>query len=252
MPEVLGIFAKQPVAGQVKTRLAQATSPAWAAQVAEACLCDVLDRCAHLADCRMLVYAPREAQGYFATVANSRYELQPQTHGDLGQRLKSFFREQLTNPGQRVVVLGTDSPTLPLEFVSQAFELLTNHDVVLGPATDGGYYLVGCTGQVPPIFEGIAWGTSTVLAETVQKLPPSCRLALLPAWYDLDTLEDWQMLKGHVLAQRRAGLDLGVPHLEQLLEWNPAIPGSWQKGKGSLEICCRCSAEALTSPGLEQ
>ena len=121
-----------------------------------------------------------------------------------------------------MVVLGTDSPTLPPAYVEQAFAALDNADVVLGPATDGGYYLVGCGGRVPPIFEGIAWGGPTVLAETIALLAdPSWRLAVLPPWYDVDTADDWRMLCGHLAALRRAGLDPGVPHTERLCRENP-------------------------------
>jgi glycosyltransferase A (GT-A) superfamily protein (DUF2064 family) len=93
---------------------------------------------------------------------------------------------------------------------------------VLGPATDGGYYLVGCGRRPPPIFEDVAWGGPTVLAESVARLAdPAWRLALLPPWYDVDTRDDWRMLCGHLAALRRAGLDPGVPHTEALCRDNP-------------------------------
>ena len=124
-------------------------------------------------------------------------------------------------------MLGTDSQTVPRAFVEQAFAALAGADVVLGPATDGGYYLIGCARQVPPVFEGVAWGSSRVLAETVGRLAePRWRLALLPPWYDVDTLDDWRMLVGHLAALRRAGVDPSVPHVERLLarwdEWPEA------------------------------
>jgi glycosyltransferase A (GT-A) superfamily protein (DUF2064 family) len=126
-----------------------------------------------------------------------------------------------------VVLLGTDSPTVPVAWVGQAFAELTTADVVLGPATDGGYYLIGCARRLPPVFAGVAWGGPTVLAETVARLAdPSWRLALLPPWYDLDTLADWRMLRGHIAALRRAGLDPGVPHLERLDDPPAAGPGA--------------------------
>jgi len=102
--------------------------------------------------------------------------------------------------------------------VQQAFPLLDHADVVLGPATDGGYYLLGAARRVPPIFAGLPWGTSRVLSETTAKLAESSsRLALLPPWYDVDTLADWQMLVGHVAAMRRAGVEPGIPHTEKFL-----------------------------------
>lgn len=90
--------------------------------------------------------------------------------------------------------------------------------MVLGPATDGGYYLIGCGPVAPPLFEGIAWGAASVLADTVAALTdPRWRLSLLPPWYDVDAPDDWTMLGGHIAALRRAGVDPGVPHTEALI-----------------------------------
>jgi glycosyltransferase A (GT-A) superfamily protein (DUF2064 family) len=121
-----------------------------------------------------------------------------------------------------VVVVGADSPTLPTAFIEQAFDQLADKDVALGPATDGGYYLIGCARRVPPIFSGMTWSGRTVLEETVARLgDPSIRLALLPPWYDVDTLDDWRALRGHLAALRRAGIDPGVPRTESLCQSGP-------------------------------
>lgn len=212
---VLGLFAKEPRSGLVKTRLAAQTSAAWAAEVADAFLRDLLDRLSTIDAQRLLAFAPPGAEAFFSAVAGARYGLIPQSEGHLGQRLSTFFAGQF--PGaQAVVVVGSDSPTLPLEYVQQAFDELQRAEVVLGPALDGGYYLIGCR-RLPPIFEGIRWGTANVLAETIARLTSAdWRLALLPPWYDVDTREDWQMLCGHIAALRKAGYDPGVPRTERL------------------------------------
>jgi rSAM/selenodomain-associated transferase 1 len=216
---VLGLFAKRPVAGLVKTRLALATSAEWSAQVAVAFLEDQIDRLSKI-DCRrVIVFAPSEAESFFLDPAQGRFELTPQVEGDLGRRMARFLESQFATGASAVVLLGTDSPTMPLEFIDRAFHLLNDHDVVLGPATDGGYYLLGCSRGVPPIFDGIAWGGSTVLEETIARLAlTSCRLALLPPWYDVDTPADWQMLRGHLAALRRAGVDPELPRTELLCQ----------------------------------
>src|SRR5262249_55897042 len=117
-----------------------------------------------------------------------------------------------------VVLLGSDSPTLPGTFVAEAFRLLETADVVLGPATDGGYYLLGCARRRPPVFDGIDWGSPHVLEQTIACLAdPAWRVALLPPWYDVDTLDDWRMLRGHLAALRRAGGDADLPHTLALL-----------------------------------
>jgi rSAM/selenodomain-associated transferase 1 len=213
---VLGLFAKWPVPGTVKTRLA-AGDPVRSARVARAFLLDTLQCLAAVDARRVLAFAPRESEGEFTALAAGRFFLTPQEEGDLGRRLAAFVEQQLGTGAAAVVVVGADSPTLPVAYVEQAFVELERADVVLGPATDGGYYLVGCGGSRPPLFEGVAWGTERVLAGTVAALAdPRWRLAVLPPWYDVDTPGDWAMLCGHLAALRRAGIDPGVPHTEAL------------------------------------
>lgn len=215
---VLGLFAKQPTPGQVKTRLAAATSAEWAAAVASAFLVDTIERLATVEARRILAFAPDDAEPYFRKLVSNRFTLIPQGDGDLGQRMAAFFTAQFCEGADQVVLLGTDSPTVPLAFVEQAFQELEQDDVVLGPATDGGYYLVGCARRLPPIFEGIVWSSSHVLTDTVARLAgPSWRLALLPPWYDVDTLDDWRMLQGHLAALRKAGQHGDAPHTAALV-----------------------------------
>jgi len=210
---VVGLFAKRPVPGQVKTRLAADTSPEWAAAVASAFLLDTLDRLAAIDARRVLAYAPDGAGDFFAEPAAGRFVLVAQGAGDLGRRMANFFGNQFRSGMEAVVLLGTDSPSLPLACVEQAFRELERADLVLGPATDGGYYLVGCARRLPPIFEGVVWSSPHVLAQTVDRLSkPDWRLALLPPWYDVDTLADWWVLRGHLGAMRRAGVDPGLRH----------------------------------------
>src|SRR5205823_1239656 len=127
----LGLFAKQPRPGLVKTRLAAASSPEWAAAVATACQNDVLDRLSQVAARRVLAFAPPDAAPYFAGLATGRFLLTTQVDGDLGRRMAAFFTEQLQVTPEGVVVVGTDSPTLPLPFIEQAFADLEHADVVL-------------------------------------------------------------------------------------------------------------------------
>jgi len=215
---VLGVFAKWPVPGAVKTRLG--LSPRRAAEAAHAFLCDTLARLARLDARRVLAFTPPEAEGDFAALAGERYTLTGQGEGDLGARLARFFAGQLAAGARHLVVVGSDSPTLPVEHVEAAFAALQTANVVLGPATDGGYYLLGCGAwPLPPLFDGVAWSGSSVLADTVARLAdPGWRLAVLPPWYDVDAPEGWAMLRGHVAALRRAGIDPGVPQTEALLQ----------------------------------
>jgi rSAM/selenodomain-associated transferase 1 len=219
---VLGLFAKRPRAGQVKTRLAAATSAEWAARVADAFLLDSVTRLAGVDADRVVVFAPAGEERFFAEVVGGCFALAAQADGDLGGRLAAFVGGQLAEGAAAVVVVGTDSPTLPPALVEQAFRELEQADVVLGPATDGGYYLVGCARRLPPVFEGISWGGRRVLGETVARLGTGAgRLAVLQPWYDVDTLDDWWMLCGHLAALRRAGIDPGLPRTEDLTREPP-------------------------------
>lgn len=220
MNRVLGLFAKLPQPGQVKTRLAAETSPEWAAQVARAFLLDMLDRLSVIPARRILAFAPAEAGAAFAVLAGERYILVPQATGDLGQRLEAFFSQQLAAGARQTILLGTDSPTVPLALLEQAFDELEQADVVLGPATDGGYYLIGCGPRLPPLFANIRWSSRHVLADTLACFPQdSWRLAVLPPWYDVDTLDDWHVLRGHLAALQRAGQDPGLRNTQKVADW---------------------------------
>src|SRR5260370_20599686 len=180
---ILALFAKWPRPGDAKTRLGD-LGP----EVAREVVLDSVGRYARIDARRILAFAPPDAEESFADLVQGRFRLIPQRPGDLGQRLSGFLEEQLETGVESIVFLGADSPTLPLEYIDDAYTRLETADVVLGPATDGGYYLLGCARRVPPIFDGIAWGTSRVLAETICALrDPQSRVCLLPPWSDADT-----------------------------------------------------------------
>ena len=218
-PRTLALFAKQPFPGRVKTRLASATSPEWAAALSEAFLLDALDSFQGFPGRRVLVYDPPEADNYFQSVATGRFALVPQTGGDLGQRLLACFESEFALGSSAVIIVGTDSPTLPISIVLQAAEDLNQSDVVVGPATDGGYYLIGCTGLLPALFRGVSWSTNRVFSETIARIAEAgAHLSLLPPWYDVDTLDDVRMLRNHLAAMRVAGMTLRPLRTEALLE----------------------------------
>jgi rSAM/selenodomain-associated transferase 1 len=214
----LAVVAKQPIAGRVKTRLAAATSPIAAAEIAQAFLLDTLDRFREVPARRVLAYDPPSAISYFRHTAGEGYELVAQSAGDLGDRLRELFVQEFHRGATGVLALGIDSPTLPTSFVAEASEKLTDADAVIGPTMDGGYYLVGCSRLLPTIFSNIPWGTASVFHLTVDRLREcGASVALLPTWYDVDTLDDWRFLGAHVSAMRLAGIDPHLPRTEELL-----------------------------------
>src|SRR5262245_49934627 len=121
---VLGVFAKWPDAGRVKTRLAAETTPAFAATVAAALLDDTLDRWADQPVRRVLAFSPPESAEAFCEKSAGRYELAPQSAGDLGTRMADFFAARFRDGAARVVLIGTDSPTMRTNDLNAAFAAL--------------------------------------------------------------------------------------------------------------------------------
>ena len=138
--------------------------------------------------------SPAEAVGLFRSGAPSaRCFAQPDA--DFGARLAHAFKTALADGAQHPVLIGTDSPTLPSHLLSVAHGALATHDVVLGPADDGGYYLLGMNATHPALFEGIAWSTDRALTQTLERARSAgLSVFLLPAWYDIDTGRDLERL----------------------------------------------------------
>jgi rSAM/selenodomain-associated transferase 1 len=167
---VLILMAKAPLPGLAKSRLVDGgLDPVLVARLADAFLRDTLDLCARADGARLLVaYAPRAAEAWFRTAAPSA-ELVPQVEGDLGTRIAAAFEAAFARGALRAIAIGTDTPHLPAERLSEAWAALESNDCVLGPASDGGYYLVGLRRPRPQLFAGIAWSTPRVLAETLER-----------------------------------------------------------------------------------
>ena len=218
---VLGILGDRPEPGRVKPRLAAEWGPDVAAAVYEAMLFDTLDvwdspESLSPGGRRVLLYAPRDAGPWFDERAPSSFAMQPQVDGDRGQRIQAFLAGELDDGADRVVLLRSDSPTLDPTIVVSAFLCLEGRDIVLGPATDGGFYLIGARRSVPTILDGIDWESPNVLSQTIDRLAETdCSLALLPPWYTVDRPDDLRMLAGHFRAMRCAGFDPGLPRLER-------------------------------------
>jgi len=198
------IFAKAPIPGQVKTRLCPPLSPDEAASLHGSMVLDVLERsratrreqrktsATPAAFDRYLACAPSADHVFFKVLQEREgVHLIDQSGEDLGARLDHVSRSAFAKGYRRVVMVGTDSPSLPATIYGEAFTLLSSHDLVLGPALDGGYYLIGLTRPVPELFAGIPWSTDRVCAITRERAERlGLRMALLPTWRDLDTLDD--------------------------------------------------------------
>jgi rSAM/selenodomain-associated transferase 1 len=194
----LAIFARAPSPGRTKTRLVPAVGEQGAADLHAAFVADVVER--HRAPGRAItVWRDGGDDPIWGELG---VDLADQPPGDLGDRLKACAAREAP-----VVILGTDSPTLPPAFVDAAFAALEDVPVVLGPANDGGYYLVGVRADAPPIFDDVPWGTDRVLVHTLRHLRrAACRYTLLDFWYDVDRPADLALLAAHLPALEAAGV----------------------------------------------
>jgi len=187
------IFGRYPVPGHTKTRLIPTLGPAGAAELQRRVTEDAVQSVRDYAErtCTDMVFCfEGGSRRRMRRWLGPGLILSPQTPGDLGARMAAAFREAFQAGCTRVVLLGTDIPDLNGSHLSEAFEALERHDLVLGPSTDGGYGLVGLRRPVN-IFEGIAWGTDRVLNQTLALAEKQgCRAHRLSPLTDLDTMED--------------------------------------------------------------
>lgn len=210
------VFAKVPQAGSVKTRMTAVMAPGEAAELYRCMLYDTLIKAGrHINAMRVAVFfEPTDgAEAYFADAAQGM-ELFSQDGNGLGERMEQAFQEMFARGGEAVVIIGSDIPHFPSSFIGDAFALLeqSGMDVVFGPATDGGYYLLGMKRLHPQLFTGIAWSSDTVLRESMTRgKAAGLHMALLPPCSDLDTPED--LLRPEVLDERNeAPLTRGFLH----------------------------------------
>jgi len=190
-------FVKYPQAGSVKKRLAVELGAEVAAQLYRCFVEDalhILQRCG----CHILIcFYPPRFQDDMPAWLGFRYQYLPQRGLDLGQRMKSSFFDAFALGFEYTIAVGSDIPDLPSDFIRDARASLKSYDVVLGPAGDGGYYLIGFRRDafLPEAFEGPRWGTDTVFAET-RAILGNKKLALytLPYWNDVDSTADLKEL----------------------------------------------------------
>ena len=200
----LGVFARIPAAGRVKSRLVPPLSERDAYELYRAFVADFFRRLERLKKVDTTVFFtggddPADLQA----LAPQRFGFVQQRGETLGDRMAHAFETMIEDEGTIAVVVGSDSPDLPLTYIKRALLKLKHRDVVLGPASDGGYYLIGLKRPRPVLFSGPAWGTDTVLESTlgiVRDKGLSC--SLLPVWYDVDDAQSLALLRNLVMARR--------------------------------------------------
>ncbi len=209
----LVIYARPPVAGAVKTRLQPHFSAEEALVLYEAMLADLLERAKRAAAGEATLFvswsSSYEPQGEMIGLLKG-CEIEYQVGDDLGERMAATLQARLRGGFKQAVLIGSDAPHFPLDYIHQAFEALLAVDIVLGPCPDGGYYLIGCRRLHPRLFQRMPWGTDQVLSITRRRIKDGGVLHHeLPSWYDVDSPADvlrlWTDLQ-HMKAKGSADL----------------------------------------------
>jgi rSAM/selenodomain-associated transferase 1 len=187
--EVVLVFQRNEVLGKVKTRLAAGVGEEQAMEIYRYLLNKT-----YLALKEITV----PVTTYFSEFIpenpiHSAENKQVQVGGDLGERMRNAFVAHLESGMEKVVLIGTDCPSLEGTHLVQAFEALEHSELVLGPARDGGYYLIGMKRRADFLFEGITWSSELVLSQTLTlAAEQGLRSSLLPILEDIDSPEDWE------------------------------------------------------------
>jgi rSAM/selenodomain-associated transferase 1 len=187
----VAIFAKAPIPGQVKTRLTPALRPEEAADLYRALLLDTIDVVESTGARVVVAFTPANDRRHLERLLGGRRRLLVQPPGDLGARLESVLDRLREGGGKRALVVGSDCPGLTPERIREAWSALESVPVVLGPARDGGFYLLGLSRSEPGLLRGVPWSTEGVIEATRERLRER-RLEVreLAAERDLDTPED--------------------------------------------------------------
>ena len=195
----VAVMAKVPGAAAVKSRLHPALGAALATRLYDAFLRDRLDALATVEDIdRVIAFTPTDAADAMAAFAPPEFKLVAQRGADLGARLDHLLTDLLAAGHPGAIAVDSDSPTLPMTYVSAAAHVLAagEADAVVGPCDDGGYYLIGLRKPCPELFDHMPWSTERVLSVTLER---ACRAGLrthvLPRWYDVDTEADLRRLQ---------------------------------------------------------
>jgi uncharacterized protein len=194
------IFAREPAPGAAKTRLIAGLGAVKTAALADAFIRDALAKAAALRARLVIGGSAQNGAGnsrYFRALARSyKATILDQGEGTLGQRMSRMI-EPFADRG--ALLIGTDTPSIPVSLLRRSCVLLRRVPVVIGPSLDGGYYLVGARGEVPDVFRGIRWGSSRVLAQTIERLRrQGIKYAIGPGWYDIDRRSDLRLLCAHL------------------------------------------------------
>ena len=189
--EQLIVFVKAPRPGTVKTRVARTAGAERACAIYREMVATVLHKFASIRSVQ-LRFAPDDAAEEIKPWLREGWVAVPQGQGELGERLQRAFVESFAVGVERVVIVGSDCPEVKSGDIRTAWKELKSNDLVIGPAVDGGYWLIGLRALHPELFRAIAWSSDQVLAQTLAQAESiGLRAQLLRILSDIDTEEDW-------------------------------------------------------------
>lgn len=193
-------MAKVPRAGNVKTRLQPHLSSAQCVLLSEAFLEDAMNKAQNRANDVIIAFSPSSERDYFTKFENNIFTLVKQKGKNLGEKMFNAFQFAFEHDSDAVVMIGTDSPTFPAEFIDSAFENLKNADVVLGETEDGGFYLIGLRTLRKEIFADVEWSSPETFRQTTENIiNANLKLSLLPIWFDVDFPEGLVKLRDNLI-----------------------------------------------------
>jgi hypothetical protein len=187
------VFAKAPIVGHVKTRLAKDMDASLVVLLYRNFVKDIIDKISDMGHPIKIFYDPPGSESLMREWLGDYHELVLQTGFDLGQKMSNAFEYVFKHGNRQAVLMGADLPDLPKKIISDAMHVLKSKDAVIGPAADGGYYLIGFSSAtyLQTIFTDIAWGSSAVFQKTMDILTSSGLLVHpLPEWRDVDDYDD--------------------------------------------------------------
>ena len=187
--KALILFIKYPEAGNVKTRLGAEVGFELAAELYRLFIQQTFELVQNCSAQKVFVaFEPADREAEFSEFIPKQFAVFPQKGKNLGARMLNAFQYAFARGYKNVAILGSDSPTLPLKNIDEAFEKLSKSDLVLGPAEDGGYYLIGLTHAHPGLFDNIEWSSNSVMQATIERAEKlRLQYKLLSVWYDIDT-----------------------------------------------------------------
>jgi uncharacterized protein len=188
------VFTKYPRNGNVKTRLGKTLGNYFAAEFFKLMAEHIFEVCLSLPEkdySLFLFFSEQEEKEPVNNWVDNRFSLQLQEGRDLGERMKSAFRFLFKNLYKKVIIIGTDCPEMNSEILLKSFNELSGKNVVIGPSTDGGYYLLGMDSFYPFLFDKIEWSSSKVFKESIKRVEKNkLSFELMPELIDVDTEED--------------------------------------------------------------